>query len=473
MKNNASIVYSFFLVIGDFCSLLVAFVSAYILRVTFGERPIFAPVTARTYLAICLLIIPFFLVIFALVGLYNRTTLDKRFSELGRLFIGSFTGFLLVIAIAYFSNKAIFPAKLVPIYGFLFTFALLLVFRTIARVIRRMMFARGRGISNVLLVGDTPATYELLEWLGDPRKSGYKVIGVVGARDKTDSVKHFDTFDEAIKQLRKKRIHSIMQTEMYRDSIRNNDILTYAQTHHVAYRFIPGNSELFVGNIDVELFQASIPMIAVHQTALIGWGRIVKRLFDLFVSLVLLVVLSPLFIVVSILNKIFTGNVFFRQRRLTRFNQEFDVYKFQTLKNKYNGLTPEAGFEKMGKPELAKEFRDNGNFLEKDPRLTSFGRFIRKTSIDELPQLFNVIKGDLSLVGPRALVPKDLENYAKKHTILSVKSGLTGLAQVSGRNNISLDERRKLDMYYVQNWSFWMDIVILLKTLRVVFRGDK
>src|SRR5581483_10782127 len=116
-------------------------------------------------------------------------------------------------------------------------------------------------------------------------------------------------------------------------------------------------------------------------------------------------------------------------------------------------------------------YREKGDYLEKDPRTTAFGRFLRKTSLDELPQLFNVIKGDLSLVGPRALIPGELELYAKKHTILSVKSGLTGLAQVSVRRNISFDERRKLDMYYVQNWSFWMDVVILFKTIRTVISG--
>ena len=125
----------------------------------------------------------------------------------------------------------------------------------------------------------------------------------------------------------------------------------------------------------------------------------------------------------------------------------------------------------MGKPELAKKYRENGDFLLRDPRLTRLGLFLRRTSLDELPQLFNVLKGDLSLVGPRALVPRELDNYSKKHAILSVKSGLTGLAQVSGRKNISFEERRRLDMYYVQNWSFWNDIVLLLKTLRAVFGG--
>lgn len=122
----------------------------------------------------------------------------------------------------------------------------------------------------------------------------------------------------------------------------------------------------------------------------------------------------------------------------------------------------------MGRPELSKIYRENGDYLPKDPRNTAFGRFLRASSLDELPQLFNVIKGDLSLVGPRALIPQELDVYAKKHTILSVKSGLTGLAQVSGRRDISFEERRKLDLYYVQNWSFWLDIMILFKTIRVV-----
>jgi undecaprenyl-phosphate galactose phosphotransferase len=104
--------------------------------------------------------------------------------------------------------------------------------------------------------------------------------------------------------------------------------------------------------------------------------------------------------------------------------------------------------------------------------VTFFGKFLRSTSLDELPQLFNVIKGDLSLVGPRALVPEELNQHDKRHAILSVKSGLTGLAQVSGRRDISFEERRQLDVYYVQNWSFWMDIVILLKTVRAVVSGS-
>jgi undecaprenyl-phosphate galactose phosphotransferase len=162
-------------------------------------------------------------------------------------------------------------------------------------------------------------------------------------------------------------------------------------------------------------------------------------------------------------------SIFFRQERLTRFDQRFSVYKFRSQYAKYDNTTPEEAFELMGRPELAKQYRDNGDFLPNDPRVTPVGRFLRATSLDELPQIFNVLRGDISLVGPRALIPQELAAYKRRHTILSVKSGLTGLAQVSGRRDINFEERRTLDLYYVQNWSFWLDLVILAKTIRVVF----
>ncbi len=173
-----------------------------------------------------------------------------------------------------------------------------------------------------------------------------------------------------------------------------------------------------------------------------------------------------------------SGPVFYRAKRLTRFGTTIHILKFRTMKQAYNGIPPEAGFAKLGRPELIKEYRAKGDALPNDPRVSFMGRFLRLTSLDELPQLLNVVRGDISLVGPRPLDIYELEQYAKKNLILSVKSGLTGLALVSGRPGISFEERRKLDLYYVQNWSFWLDITIMLKTLRVlanrlVRRGER
>jgi exopolysaccharide biosynthesis polyprenyl glycosylphosphotransferase len=475
MRNNSSLVYSFSLVVGDFLALIAAFAGAYILRVSISHKPISESVPAVTYLEIFLLVLPFWILIFALMGLYTSNIYEKRFVEAGRLLVGSFLGLLFVTGIAYFNNKPILPAKLVPIYGLVFAFLFLLIFRNLARAIRSLLYSYDIGITNVLLVGNTPMSFELIDILQDRKTSGYKIMGVV--TDKEHAAKRyphlrvFKTMDEAISHIKTKNIHSIVQTELFPDPDLNNDLIDFAQQNHIAFRFIPGNSEMFVGNLEVELFKQSLPVVTVHQTALIGWGRIVKRAFDLIVGILLLILASPLLLFIMIMQLLSGGHVFFRQTRLTRFDQAFRVYKFRTVRPAFNGLSPEQAFEKIGKPELIERYRNNGDQISNDPRYGKFGNFLRKTSLDELPQLFNVLKGDISLVGPRALVPEELRLFEKRHAILSVKSGLTGLAQVSGRRNINFQERRKLDMYYVQNWSFWLDVVILFKTFRVVLRG--
>jgi lipopolysaccharide/colanic/teichoic acid biosynthesis glycosyltransferase len=195
---------------------------------------------------------------------------------------------------------------------------------------------------------------------------------------------------------------------------------------------------------------------------------VVKRLSDLTIGGLMLLIASPFMLLIAIMIKLGGGPVFFRQTRLSRFNTPVRIFKFRTHNPKYSGMEPEEAFKKMDRPDLLKQYRENGDWLAKDPRVTRAGRFLRRTSLDELPQLFNVVRGDISLVGPRALVPYELEKAEQKNTILSVKSGMTGLAQISGVNDLSFTERRKLDLYYVQNWSFWGDVVILVKTFWVV-----
>lgn len=477
MKNNASLVYSTCLVVGDFLALVAAFIAAYVLRVKWSVGIDQAPITSsgRTFLGVFLVVLPFWILIFALLGLYNHGVYEKRFREFGRLLIGSFIGLMLVIFWNFLSDKPIFPARLVPIYGFAFGFVFLVIFRNLARIIRTLLFRRDSGLTRVLLIGNTPMTRELADWLSDSRRSGYKIVGIVGGKislGEHHDIPLYHTFDQYL-AMRTGELHNIVQTELYADEAKNAKILTFAQESHVGYRFVPGNTELFVGNIEVELFRSSIPVITVHQTALFGWGRVVKRVSDLLVGGAALLVFSPLLLLIAVTQKIADPQapIFFKPRRLGRFGGTFAFYKFRSMYQKYSDMSPEEGFAKMGRPDLLKKFRENGNQLDDDPRVTPIGRFLRKTSLDELPQLINVVKGDLSLVGPRALDPADVEKYSKKNLILAVKTGVTGLAQVSGRNDISFEERRKLDLYYVQNWSFWMDIVILVKTLRVLSRG--
>ncbi|HVX48171.1 MAG TPA: sugar transferase [Candidatus Saccharimonadales bacterium] len=471
MKNNASLLYNFILVIGDAIAITIAFSIAYVLRVSLDHTPISSDVHAHTYLLILVGLLPFWILIFALLGLYNSRVYDRRFTEMARLLIGSFIGILFVISYSYIFNIKFFPARLVTVYGFAFAFLFVLFWRTLARGGRRQLFNYGVGINNVLIIGDTAITHELVRSLADTAATGYRVVGVVGGpkhphKDDND-FPVFSSFDEAVKKLKKKQLHTIVQTELYPAVEDNDRILTYAQENHVAFRFVPGNSELFVGNIEVGLFQ-SIPIIAIHQTALVGWGRVIKRLFDLVLGTICLIIASPLMLLICILMLFDHGDPIFSQVRLSRFGTKIRIYKFRTQLHAYNRMSPEAGFAKMGRPELAEEYRKNGDYLPDDPRISKLGRFLRKTSLDELPQLINVVKGDLSLVGPRPLEPFELEQYGKKNLMLSVKSGLTGLAVVSGRRNIPFEERRRLDLYYVQNWSLWSDLVILTKTIWIV-----
>ena len=469
MKSGATLIYNFCLMIGDFLALVAAFVGAYILRVSISHEPIHYHIHAITYFKVFLLVLPFWILIFGLLGLYNSNIYERRFPELGRLLLGSFVGMLFVIFWNFVAVEPILPAKAIAFYGFGLGFLFLMLFRNLARMIRTILFGYNVGITNILIVGNTAISEELVHSLSNSRKSGYRVLGVVGDKRRQYGV-DFASFEEALERIKQTPLHGIIQTELYPQEERNREILDYAQERHISYRFIPGNTELFVGNIDVELFRNSVPVIAVRQTPLFGWGRVVKRLFDLVFGTLAVVITSPIFLIVAILEIISgSGSVFFRQARLTRFDQTFQVFKFRTQYKKYDGTTPEQAFEMMGKPELARKYRENGDFIEKDPRVTPLGRFLRATSLDELPQLLNVVKGDISLVGPRALIPEELSLFKKRHTILAVKSGMTGLAVVSGRRDIPFEERRKLDLYYVQNWSFWLDLTIIAKTIRVVF----
>lgn len=472
MKNNASLVYNVLLVVGDFLALVAAFVAAYVVRVKIDARPLLEPVAAMAYLKAFLIILPFWIFIFALLGLYNKNIYEKRFAEFGRLLVGSFIGLMFVVFIDFASKNPIFPARLVPIYGFAIGFVLLVLNRNILRFGRHKLFSFKIGLANIVVVGNSAVTAEVVQTLSDPR-TGYNVVALVGTKHPADSAiptyRSFSTFLAS----RPSGVHGIIQTEMFKDDARNTELLTYAQENHMSYRFVPGNIELFVGNIEVELFRSSMPVIVVRQTALFGWGRIVKRLSDIIMGSILLALASPVMVVVALFIKLTDGNdkIFFRQQRLTRFNKTFTMYKFRTTLSEYTGIDPEEAFPKMGKPELVKLYRDNGDQIPNDPRFSVIGRILRKTSLDELPQLINVVRGDISLVGPRPLIPRELAAYNKRHTILSVKSGLTGLAQILGRRDISFEERRKLDVYYVQNWSLWLDLVILAKTFRSVIGG--
>lgn len=460
--------YSSSLVLADFFVLLTAFTLAYIVRVQFDDRPLVATVTAASFLETSLLLIPMWLIVFGFLGLYSHRVFTKRSSEWGRLLVGSFLGILIVIGYSFVVDSPVFPARLVAVYALIGSFVLLVVGRELMRLAKHIMFRLGRGISHVLVVGNSAATRDIAAQLSDTRRSGYKVTAIAGPKSVVPPGfrgTHYPTIERALAHLNRPYISTIIQTDLYDSSERNQKILGAAQARHISYRFIPGEPEFYSGKNSVDVF-LGYPIISVYQTPLVGWGIIVKRMFDIIVTSLLVLLLSPLFLLLIILQKIFNpGPVFYVSKRLSRYSKPFGLLKFRSMSPKYGKRDAAEDFKAMGRQDLVEEY-ERTRKVKNDPRITWFGKFLRASSLDEIPQFFNVLTGDLSLVGPRPILPQEIKLYRGKNALLhSVKSGVTGLWQVSGRSDLPFEKRVELELYYAQNWSFWLDVWILFRTL--------
>ncbi|MFZ2544749.1 MAG: exopolysaccharide biosynthesis polyprenyl glycosylphosphotransferase [Candidatus Saccharimonadales bacterium] len=465
--------YSLILVLADMIILLAAFSLAYVLRVQYDNRPLLATVYAVDYIQAFLVIVPIWILIFASLGLYSSSTYNRRLVEWGKIALGAFIGILVVIGWEYVSGKHIFPARLVALYAFAGSFIFLLLGREILRLIRDIMFHLGKGVSRVLIIGNSEATRDIAENLSHTAKSGYNIVAIAGpARVIPENlrVEHFSSVETALKRVKEMRINTIIQTDLYDSAERNQRILGAAQINHISYSFIPGEPEFYTGKNTVDVF-LGYPMISVSQTPLVGWGAIAKSIFDSIVSLILLIILSPILLLLIILQKILNpGPIFYISRRLSQFSRPVRLIKFRSMRPEFGKRDAADEFREMGREDLAIEYEKNRK-VSYDPRVTKFGKFLRDTSLDELPQLFNVLRGELSLVGPRPILPQEATFSPSRTALLhSVKSGVTGLWQVSGRSNLSFEERIELEMFYAQNWSFWLDIKILFKTVAVVIR---
>ena len=465
MKGRFSLFFTVLLMIGDALAIVGAYSIAFILRVKISDTPIATAVAADTYLESLLVLLPFVIIIFSITGLYRTVRNDSALATAGKLLLGAFMAMLFMVFIDYFHPSVIFPAKKVPLYGLVISIIFLAIERGILYLLRYLRNRSNVGLPSVLVIGDNETAKLLVRDIERP-SSSYRLQGVVGdGRLKWTTYK---TFDEAVANFLPNIIIQVTSTEKPKVDSR---ILAFAQKNYIDFKFVPSDVNDLSDHVEMELFMGDIPMMSVEPTRLVGWGRFVKRLFDIIASLLAIIILSPIFLLVYIAEKITDphASAVFHQIRLTRGDHKFMLYKFRTQYAKYDGTTPEQAFKKMGRPELIKQYRDNGDFLDDDPRVTPIGKYLRRLSLDELPQLFNVLKGDISLVGPRALIPQELNKYEQKHKILNVKSGITGLAQISGRRDLPWEQRRKLDVYYVQHWSFALDIQILFKTVWQVF----
>ena len=459
--------YTLALIAVDILAVLGAFVVAYIVRVQLDDRPLVNQIEAWDFFMTFVQLTPFWLLTFWGLGLYSPAVYRKRLTEFGKLLMGSFIGVLLIIGYAFVVDEPIFPARLVPVYAGVATFLFLVLGREVLRLIRDIAYYFGKGIQRVMIIGKGDATKDIIDNLNNTRQTGYRVVASLGTNGGEDVV-HYTSLTSALQDLERLGIDTIIQTDLYDKAERNQLIMGAAQDRHISYSFIPGEAEFYSGKNQVDVF-LGYPIIAVHQTPLVGWGEVVKRIFDLILTVATLPIWGTLLVLVAFFQKIFNpGPVLYRSDRMTRYSKRFSLYKFRSMGAQYGLRDAADEFRDMGREDLAEEYTKHRK-VAYDPRITRFGRFIRATSLDELPQLLNVLRGDLSLVGPRPILPQELKLYKGRGSLLhSVKSGLTGLWQVSGRSDLPFEKRVELELYYAQNWSFWLDIKILFKTIGVV-----
>jgi exopolysaccharide biosynthesis polyprenyl glycosylphosphotransferase len=348
--------------------------------------------------------------------------------------------------------------------------ALLVIARSIARgIVRRTSSYRQK----TLIVGGDSTSQLLAQKLAERPESGIELVGYVTERQSGNGLPVLGTPRDLPSIVSRFQIDRVIVTEL--DESEAPVIIRSLRARDVQVDFVPRPLEA-VGLSGSMHMLDGVPLLGVSPMRLSWSSRVVKRTIDILISGVGLVLLAPMVALIAILIKLDSrGPVMYRHERIGRNGRPFRLLKFRTMKTEhcrgadYGGQPAEEEFERlMRDPTIRAEFESNYK-LQNDPRVTRFGAFLRRTSLDELPQLLNVLRGELSLVGPRPLVADELTRYEPDvGNLLALRPGMTGYWQISGRSANSYTERVRLDLAYASDWSLQLDLSILLHTLRVL-----
>lgn len=457
--------------IGDAVALVASFAMAYFIRVKIDPRPFTFESQFFDFVQTVVWLVPAMLIILAALGLYRKNIFlgATRLPERSRVALAAILSVAALIVYDFFAGENLFPVRIMALTSVLLSFVFLLCERVLVRFIVRQIFKSDYGAKRAVIVGNAKSTEYLADYIASTPEAGYRLVGVVANKKYIPKDLKTHQYSSVKEALKKARADVIFQT----DEKSTKYVYKQAVERHLLYYFVPSETALSSHFGELELIGAT-PAVLVMTTPLTGGYVALKRAFDILFSLLAIIIAAIPMLIVWLILKItdFKSPAIYADERLTQYNRRFKCYKFRSMKPEYSGMTAEEAFIKMGKPEVIKKYRKDGDYLKNDPRITKFGHFIRRTSLDELPQLFNILKGDISLIGPRALLPGELRDYGDRSLILTVKSGLTGFAQVSGRRDIPFEERRALDIYYVRNWSLTLDAQIFFKTIAMVVKRD-
>jgi exopolysaccharide biosynthesis polyprenyl glycosylphosphotransferase len=455
--KRSELFFSFLLLPVDAIAVIVAFLAAYTLRVRLDLIPSNTDVQLSQYLRYGIYLLPAWLLFFAFAGLYNIDRQKSYPNKLYKIFLSSSAAILLLI-VFIFLNKISFFSRLILIYTWVLSVSFVFLGRVIIEEIRKYLFRYNIGVLKVVCIGANEITEKIISMSNRETGLGIKVIGVLSGEKKESNFKILGRVSELCQIIKKYKPDEIILTDMSLPEPEINAIILACSDNNVTFKFIPNVLFLMTAHVNTRHF-AGLPMMEVTGTPLDGWGRIAKRVGDIIFALFGLVLSSP-FALLSIIMVPLTsrGPVLYSHERIGRDGKKFKLYKFRSMY-----------FEKC-------DFSGGTQWTKvNDPRITPYGRFIRKTNIDEIPQFINVLKGDMSMVGPRPEQPsfvekfqKEIPEYFKRHR---VKSGLTGWAQVNGlKGDTSIRERVNYDIFYIENWNMWLDIKIVLLTIILIIK---
>ncbi len=442
---------------GDYIIILLGFYLSYHIRF-FGATELF-PITKgipdlELYLRATLFVGGVWIFIFGLMGHYKKRS-PSSFDRFYEVFRGVSAGAIFIVASTFFYRGESF-SRLVMGFAWIINIILIHIVREIIYRVELVLLGKGFGSKRALFVGDEKVGLSLYKKLSVQPAWGMVPAGFVCDTEiEYPVLGTMENLDDIIKTEKIEIVIFNLPLEK-RDFI--TEIVMSSENLNVEYMITPDIMGIFTSSSSSGQIEG-IPVLRWGRTPIEGYARLIKRLFDLVFSGIGLVLLSPMLALIGIFVKLDSkGPVLFKQHRTGRNGQKFSMLKFRSMK-----------FE-TGNPS------GTGWTVEDDPRRTRFGRFIRKYSLDEFPQLINVFLGHMSLVGPRPEQPDfvekfkdDIPQYFQRH---KVKSGITGWAQVNGlRGDTSISERTQYDIYYVENWSLVFDIKIILLTIRSVFKS--
>lgn len=455
--KKSELFFAFLLLPIDIGMIFLSFVLAYQLRVSLLDvLPALSDITLKQYLHYSLVIIPIWIVLFALNGLYYRRATGGVFHEFYKVLSASSTAMLFLVLIFFFS-KTVFFSRLILIFTWVLSIILICLGRIILKMIQRYLLRYGIGRRNLLLIGDNQTSETVCKTVSKNPSFGYEVIGILNGESNISKfgLNVIGPVSDLLNKIRKYHIDEIVLTDISLSKTKTLEIIQICSDTKTTFKYIPDTFSLMTFNVTSGLL-GSIPVMELKSIPLDGWGRIVKRLIDILFSAVMLIVTSPVMLVVAILEKLTSpGPIFFKHERVGRDEKIFNFYKFRSM------YIDKCDFK-------------GGVFwstkADETTRITPLGRVLRKTNIDELPQFWNILIGDMSLIGPRPELPKHVErfeneipDYFKRH---KVKAGLTGWAQVNGlKGDTSIKERVRYDIFYIENWSLWFDLKIVFKTI--------